>query len=310
MTEGLAALTGGTGFLGGYVGAALAREGWRVRRLVRHARADDATVPGDLDDAEALDALVDGADVVVHVAGLVKARTESAFFHVNRDGSRNLAAAVARAARPPRVVVVSSLAARHPELSAYAASKRAGEAAFAEAGLRPVVLRPTAVYGPGDRETAGLLRACDCGVVALPHAPGARITLIHAADVADAVVAACADPACDGETWELTDARSEGYGWRELFARIAAAAGRRTPRALPLPRAAVAAAAALNARVQRALGRAPMLTPGKARELFHPDWSSPPERRPPARLWRPRVDLAAGMAETFRSLRVSASRSG
>jgi nucleoside-diphosphate-sugar epimerase len=310
MTQKLAALTGGTGFLGGYVGAALEAAGWKVRRLVRPPRAVAVDcVRGDLDDAAALDALVADADVVVHLAGLVKASADCAFFRVNRDGCRNLAAAIARAARPPRIVAVSSLAARHPELSAYAASKRAGEDAFRDAGLRPVVLRPTAIYGPGDREAATFLRACESGTAVVPAAPGARVTVIHAADVAAAVVAACEDPACDGETWELTDPHREGYGWRELFERIAAADGARM-RILPLPRAAATAFAALNAAAQRVLGRAPMLTPGKVRELFHPDWSSAPERQPPERLWRPRIDLADGIVETLRHLRTPASKLG
>lgn len=310
MTERLVALTGGTGFLGGHVAAALAAAGWRVRRLVRAPHPLAAgDVRGDLDDAAALDALVSGADVVVHLAGLVKAVADRDFFRVNRDGARALAAALGRAEPRPRLVAVSSLAARHPELSAYAASKRAGEDAFREAGLRPVVLRPTAVYGPGDREVASLLRACDAGAVVLPAAPAAHVTLIHAADVAAAVVAACETPAADGETWELTDPRPAGYGWRELADAIAAAAGIKL-RVLPLPRAAAALFAALNALCLRALGRAPMLTPGKVREIFHADWSSAPERQPPERLWRPRVALAAGLAETLRHLRAPASKAG
>ncbi|MFO7854998.1 MAG: SDR family NAD(P)-dependent oxidoreductase, partial [Paracoccaceae bacterium] len=161
----LAALTGATGFVGGHVAAALAARGWRLRVLARRTpRLDLGATPlevvaGDLADAAALEALAEGADAVIHVAGAVRARRRADFMAVNRDGAAALAAAVARRAPGARAVLVSSLAARAPEISDYAASKAAGEAAFAEACPDAVVLRPGAGFGPGDRATLAVVRA-------------------------------------------------------------------------------------------------------------------------------------------------------
>ena len=74
-------------------------------------------------DEAALRRLVDGADAVIHAAGLIKARRPSDFMTVNRDGTALLSALAPEAP----FLLLSSLAAREPQLSPYAASKRAAE---------------------------------------------------------------------------------------------------------------------------------------------------------------------------------------
>ena len=104
-----------------------------------------------------------------------------------------------------------------------------------------------------------------------------------------------------GGVWTLADARPQGYGWREIMTTAAGAMGRR-PVLLPLPAAAVFALAGASAGLARLTGATPMLTPGKARELLHPDWSvSAAEQAPGAP--PPRFDLAQGFADTVASYR-------
>lgn len=303
----LAAVTGGTGFLGGAVVAALARRGWRVRLLVRrsptHPRHPDhepELVFGSLDDAEALRRLVRGADAVVHAAGLIKARSDAEFMAANRDGSGRVAAALAATAPGARLVHVSSLAAREPHLSPYAASKRAGEQAMAEAcgGAPWVVVRPPAIYGPRDRETLTVFRTVRGPVVPLFHGPEARVCLIHVDDAAEAVAALCAGGPF-GRTLELSDERREGYAWRTVLDEAARAVGA-APRIVRVPAPCLRLGGAVAGTAARLLGRAPMLTPGKAREMLHPDWSSAAERQPPPEVWSPHIPLRPGFAETVR----------
>jgi 2-alkyl-3-oxoalkanoate reductase len=298
--RGLVALTGGTGFLGRYLVRALEQAGWRVRLLSRRPRRDRIEiVVGSLADAEALDRLVAGADAVVHAAGAIKALSRAEFMRVNRDGSLALAEAIRRAGRPMRVVTVSSMAARAPELSDYAASKRAGEAAFADFPDR-IVLRPTAVYGPGDRETAVFFNAANGLLLPTPMCPGARVTAIHARDAAGAV-AALVPPGPRGEVFELTDRNFSGLSWRELAAKLLNVTGGKA-RIVELPAAVFRAIALASVAKAHLTGRAEILTLGKVRELFYADWSSAGKRQPPASLWQPSIDLDEGLAETVRWL--------
>ncbi|WP_338661221.1 SDR family NAD(P)-dependent oxidoreductase [Pararoseomonas sp. SCSIO 73927] len=300
----LVALTGGTGFLGRHTAAALAAAGWQVRMLVRDVgRAGDTAaeaVPGDLSDPAALRRLVEGAGAVVHLAGLTKARGPAEFMAVNRDGSARLAEAVANAAPEARLVILSSLAAREPGLSPYAASKRAGEeaaiAALGPAG-RWVVLRPTVIYGPGDREGLALRRLATSVIVPAPRAPEPRITMVHARDVASAIATLCVSGPLGG-VFEVTDARYAGHGWRELLGRIAAALGKR-PRFVGVPDGAMLAAGAAADALARVTGRGGIFGLGKAREILHRDWSSSPARQLPGLVWTPRIGFEEGLRDTL-----------
>jgi len=301
------AVTGGTGFLGRAVVATLARAGWRVRMLVRRSPAhwpdgerETDLVFGDLADAGALRRLVRGVDAVVHLAGCIKARDRTEFMVVNRDGSVRLASAVAAEAPEARLVHVSSLAAREPHLSDYAASKRAGEDALRVAcgDVSWVVVRPPAIYGPRDRETLPVFRMARGPVAPVLHGPDARVCLIHVQDVADAIAALCADGP-SGRVFELSDERPDGYSWRAILDEAARAVGG-APRVVRVPPTLIRLAGAVAGLMGRLTGRATTLSGGKAREMLHPDWSSALDRQPSSAIWSPRVSLPEGFAETVR----------
>jgi nucleoside-diphosphate-sugar epimerase len=233
-------------------------------------------VPGDLGDERALATLCHGVDVVIHAAGLVKARSRSAFDAVNVEGARRVAEA-ARAADVGHVVLVSSLTAREPQLSHYAASKHAGERAMSEVlGGRLSIVRPCAIYGPGDVELLPVFQAAAVSPVLPVPSERARIAMIHVDDVArQTAFLAAAQPT--GRAHALSDGRPEGYGWRELMTAAAAACGAR-PRLAPVPRAILHAIGITND-FTMLLGRTAMLSSAKVRELLHPEWSLSPEER-------------------------------
>lgn len=295
----LAAVTGATGFLGAAIVQALGRRGFDLRLLARRDPIREAwtglepeVVIGGLSDARALARLCDGADVVVHCAGLVKARDPATFREVNVEGARRVALA---AGPDAHVLLVSSLAAREPQLSDYAASKREGEiAAAAILGERITVVRPPAIYGPGDRETFALFQAASKTPILPVFSPAARIAMIHVADAA-AQIAALAERTPMGGTYALSDNRPQGYGWRDLIAEAARACGR-TPRLIGLSDSVLTAAGALGG-LARAAGATPILTPGKAKELRHLDWSVAPSEQAPY-LAPATFGLADGFADT------------
>lgn len=301
----LAALTGGTGFLGRYIVHALAQAGWRLRLLTRSEpmhplTADIPTelVLGDLSDADALERLCAGADLVVHAAGLIRARNRAGFFAVNADGSARLARAVAKAAPGARMIVLSSMAAREPQLSDYAASKHAGEVSVRENAPGPVTfLRPSAIYGRWDRATFPLFKMAENGLVFTPNIPDARACLIEASDVARAVVAVAGAEAHDA-TYELCDETLGGYSWREIALAAGRAAGKR-PRIVTIPVWTCATAGFALENLARLTGEAPVLSRGKIREMRHGDWSSSVAHQPPPAIWRPEVTLETGFLTTL-----------
>lgn len=302
---GMIAITGATGFIGRHLVDALRAAGRPVRALSRRPDraglpADVAVVRGSLDDSEALARLVEGSTAVVHCAGLIKAATGRELHHVNATGTALLAEACAGATASPRMIFLSSLAARHPELSDYAASKRQAEQALAArgAGFDWTILRPPAVYGPGDTETLQLFRLLRHGLFPSPRAAGARFSLIFVEDLCAAVLTLLSRPVPGAATFEIRDPNEAGYSWRQ----VAEASGRFLERpitCLPVPRVVMGVLAVADERLARLAGGVPRLTPGKVRELYHRDWvcrDNPLVRHTD---WRPRVELDEGIARTL-----------
>lgn len=304
----LVAITGATGFLGRYIVRAFAERDWQVRILARrpidHPQLSGLpldVVSGDLSNPQALRTLVNGADVIVHAAGLIKARNAAAFETVNVEGTANLARALEECAVMPRVLLVSSMAAREPSLSTYARTKHAAERLLLAAFNRQcdlTIVRPCAIYGPWDRETFTIFRAIDYHIFLRPRIAQGRIAVIHAADAAAAIASLC-EQGPSHSLFELTDERTEGYSWDEIV-RTAEVALNSRALVIPLPGAAVRAAAAVSLAAARLLRRTPMFTPEKAREVLHADWGSRLESQPPRSLWRPAIGLAQGFRDTVR----------
>ncbi len=282
MVGPVVAVTGATGFIGRHVVTALTEEGYTVRALARRLPAQDQSqnesvswVLGALNDDEALKSLVKGAAVVVHCAGAIRATSRDGFLSVNAEATRRLAEIAANEGRPPRFVHLSSLAAREPRLSPYAASKRAGEQALRAMRDRipTVVLRPPAVYGPGDLETLRIFQMAARGFVLRPMIDAARTSLVHVGDVAGAVLAAVKVETPPEAPVEFDDGRVGGYTWEEI-AQAAGAALRTNPRLIAVPAAVLYAAGAVASLASTLAGRASVLSWSKVPELLHPDWAA------------------------------------
>jgi len=300
----LAAVTGATGFIGRHLVVALHRAGWRLRLLLRREpdmpewrELQPQVVAGTLGDDAALTRLVEGADAVIHLAGLIKAARRADFLAVNRDGAAAIARAVEGAAPSAHLVLVSSLAAREPALSDYAASKRAGEdAVLALLGARATVLRPPVVYGPGDRETLLFFQLAGRRIVPLLGDADARAALIHVGDLVRLMVALAAGPASRGAVLAAADDRPRGYTWEELLGAAARAVGNPSPRFVRAPQVLLSGVALLGD-LAKTWGASSMISSQKLRELRHPDWGVAPEERAGAPGWAARFDLDSGFAD-------------
>lgn len=302
---GLVAVTGATGFVGSQIVRRLAKSGWQIRILARQmpsAALSPGTclevILGDLNDSNSLQALVRGADLVVHVAGIVKARRPADFITVNEGGVVNLLTALNVVNPAARLIHISSIAAREPGLSPYAASKSAGEAAVERlsAGRKWVILRPSAVYGPADMEILPLFKAAAAGFCPYPAAPGARVSLIHVQDLAAAVAAVATTADWRRPIYEVDDGGA--YSWDMILGALGEASGRRV-KGVRLPRCMIYPVAGFSQVLQAMTGETRVLCIAKIPELYHADWVAHGPRLQDEAAYRSEFGLAAGFRETL-----------
>jgi UDP-glucose 4-epimerase len=255
-----------------------------ARALTRKPQPAHPTISwieGDLADPAALARLCDGADAVIHIAGIVNAPTRTAFDASNVAGT----AAILAAAGQRRFVHVSSLAAREPQLSMYGASKAEAERLVMASTTDWVIVRPPGVYGPADAEMLDIYKLAARGLYIAP--PG-RMSLLHVDDLARALLALAAGGPSH-TVLEIDDGAANGYSHPQFAAAIGAALGKKL-RVVPLPLSMLALAARI--------GLSAKLTRDRARYIAHPDWVARGGNTALAGAWAPQIDLKSGVADT------------
>jgi uncharacterized protein YbjT (DUF2867 family) len=288
------AVTGGTGFVGGHLLRAARAAGDEIRALTRGWRPPEegiVWIEGALHDPAALAALCDGADAIVHIAGLINAATRAGFEAVNVGGTAATIDA-ARAAGVRRFIHISSLAAREPELSDYGWSKARAERLVAASGLDWTMVRPPAIYGPGDRETFELFRMARRGLALLP--PKGRFSVLHVEDLCRLILALVDQPDTILQTYEPDDGRDGGWDHRHFARTLGRVFGKRAA-TLAMPKVVMHGAARVDRLVRRGKAK---LTPDRVRYFCHPDWVVTAEARPPAGLWTPAIRTPTGLKAT------------
>ncbi len=296
------AVTGAAGFVGQAIVSHLLAAGYDVRALVHRTKMPIShpaleTVTGSLSDEAALTRLMTRCSGVIHVAGVVRGRTEADFLPANADAVERVGRVAHTACPGRRVVLISSLAARAPHLSPYATSKRTGEMRLQrvadETDLSCAVLRPPAVYGPRDRELLPLFRIMSRGIAPFPGGRDARASILHVSDLATAAIALLESPVRD--TFELHDGQPDGYSWDDIADIVERVAGRGRGWRVRLPGAILRGAGHANLVASRVFGYQPMLTPGKVNELRHPDWVCDNTDLNRATGWQPTLSLHDGL---------------
>ncbi|MFC1642904.1 NAD-dependent epimerase/dehydratase family protein [Myxococcota bacterium] len=314
-------LTGASGFLGSHIAEQLSRADVPVRALVRHS--SDVrwlrTLPNvelfgaALDQSERLRRAMEGVTAIVHCAGLIKARNEAEFFRVNTEGTeRLLEAAGTVSGQLQRFVLVSSLAAIGPSdergtpvapdaaphpVTSYGRSKRAAERAACACrdDFPLVILRPSAVYGPRDRETLAFFRSVQWGVLPTFGSASHKITLVYGVDAAKACIRAIEADVPSGSAFFVDD--GEVYTFQDLVQAAEAAVERRAWLRFPLPRRLVEAVAVGVELYGQVRDQAVMLTRDKCRELFA-QWVADSSATSAALGWTPEVKFQVGARMT------------
>jgi nucleoside-diphosphate-sugar epimerase len=315
------AVTGGTGFVGRHLIGALVERGDDVAALVRSPAKAEALsasgcrlVEGGLEDAAARRTLLSGAEVVYHVAGLVSAPSLSELQRVNRDATALLARDAAEAG-VSRFLLVSSLAVTGPAprgrsldessgpgpVTQYGRSKQEGEAAVRASGVPLTVVRPPAVYGPGDRTFLTLFRlVAGRGVFPLLGDGRQELSLVFAPDLARALVAAATSPATLGGTYHA--AHPEVVSQRQLGEALGRALGR-SVRFVRLPGPLLRALLHAGRVLAGPSGRSLLPAPDKAHELLAPAWRASSEALGRDAGWTAEVPVERGFALTASAYR-------
>lgn len=298
----LIGVTGATGFIGAVLCQRLLEQGFQVRALVRNSTKASSLsvqgvslVQGDLENTSALAQLVTNCTFVIHCAGAVRGNSQAAFDGVNVAGTVAILQALATQPRPAKLLLLSSLTAREPQLSWYARSKSEGEKLLRKVPtLDWIILRPPAVYGPGDREMLPIFQWMHRGITLVPGSADARISLIHVSDLVDAIIACLQSEGAIRQVLTLCDGKQNGYSWHEL-ADIASEQWSRKVRLWRIPHWLLNGIAAANSKASRITGKAPMLTPPKLREMRHEDWVVDNDSITTATGWTPRLALRDGL---------------
>ncbi len=223
-------VTGGSGFLGGFVIPLLREAGYEVSALARSAAAAATVaalgatpVQGDLESSESLrSAFLEAApSALVNLASL-------GFGHAPAIVQAAEAAGLRRAVFVSTTAIFTKLNAPSKQV------RTAAERTIETSDLDWTILRPTMIYGtPGDRNMWRLLRQLRrLPVVPMPGGGKQLQQPVHVADLAHAVVAALQTAAAVGKAYDI--AGPDALTFRQIVASAGAAVGR-SPRALPLP---------------------------------------------------------------------------
>lgn len=234
---------GGSGFLGRKVVQRIASSDAIARVAVRHperARAAlraaglerGAVVRADVRDQASVGAAVAGADAVVNAVSAYVEKGDVTFAAVHERGARTVAREAA-AAGVTRLVHVSGIGADPNARSPYIRSRGRGEDMVRQAFPGATIVRPSAMFGPGDALFDALAELA-CLLPAIPLIGGGRTRLqpVHVEDAAEAIVRILADPGTAGRVYELAGPRV--YTLRELIAFALRTIGRRRL-LVPLP---------------------------------------------------------------------------
>lgn len=272
------ALTGASGFLGRYLLTALLDQGHLVRALVRNPEALSSynspnldVIQGDL--SSDLYEWLEGADTVIHLAGLVKAKDWNSYKDVNVIGAENVAKCAERLGIN-RFILMSSMAARAPDLSYYAKSKFEGEDAVKKTFSGPLaIIRAPAVFGPGDKATKPIFDLMQKGLLPVAGGRGWKsrsLAMVYAPDLIQDLIENALSGKYDSK---VVSPCSIGEMTMPEFAAFGSAALNRKVRAFAIPLSVIYPIAAITTVTLRlfSIGH---LSLGKLAEFRYEGWQS------------------------------------
>ncbi len=299
-------LTGATGFLGSHITEALVTQSYQVRCTLRPSSStkwlDNLNIEKanvDFNDEASLQKACQGVDVVIHNAGITRAKNDAEFFEVNTDATERLAKAAIKA-KVSRFIFISSLEARGPNgfttaISSYGKSKLEAEHRLMtlQNDIEMILLRPAGVYGPRDTDLLTLFQIAKYGFLTMP-ATSSRLQPVHARDVAEAVLTTIQNKAQLGP-FEISEPNT--YSWQDM-AQMLEVAIQRKLRVIKIPREVFLGAGYASEIVSKLLNQAPKLDRRRAKSLAYYSYTCDTTQFKKSFGWQARISLQEGLTET------------
>ncbi len=312
-------VTGASGFVGSHIADRLIASGHEVRALLRESSSRRwlegkpvEIVHGRLLEHESLKTAVENVDAIVHVAGVTAAKTKQGFFEGNQLATRAMLEAVRRynpnlyrfiqcssqTATGPSLdgQPVTELTPPHP-ITAYGQSKRAAEEECERArqDFPVTILRLPAVYGPRDTAILTVFQTVDKGLKPLIGLKDKRVSLVHAADVAEGVRLALERDEAHNETYFI--ASEKQYTWREVSDLIAQALSKKGL-TVKLPHAVVYGVAGVSEFFSMFRSKPSVLNWEKGRDMVQAHWTCSVDKAMRELGYRQQVSLEDGIKDT------------
>ncbi len=298
------ALTGATGFVGSHLLDELVSRGYHVNALARRPQQPRENVNwilGDLDNQNALNELILETDCLINVAGLIKAKSRSDFLHANTESVNKLVHTVNNSGKSYHFIQISTLAAREATISDYAQSKNFAEQALKKETGKNVtwtIIRPPAVYGPGDTETLKIFKSLKWRIALIPAEQQARVSWIHVTDLARAISTAINNEDCFSQTYEIDDGSEQGYSHTEFY-NVVSDLLSVNPAKITIPKIILKIIGHSNDIIGRIFGYIPMLSSQKVNEICHTDWVVNKSFKLKDKGWTAQYDLRKGLKQTL-----------
>ncbi len=315
-----ALITGSTGFIGSHLTEALIGKGVQVRCLLR--KTSDLKwlkglpiefVHGDCTDKTSLEKAVRCVDWVFHLAGVTKAIKEETYFEVNGLGTENLIhACLENNPCLQKFIYISSQAAAGPSrngcskkeldpcepVSFYGRSKRAGEEfVLTHAHELPIlILRPSAVYGPREKDIFVFFKGLSRRINPCPIGPDQRLSLCYVQDIVQGILLAFETQTKSGEIFFLSDGNE--YRMEEIGAIVAQAIGITAFR-IRVPKRMILGIACFSEYLSKFFKGSSLFNKDKAQEIIQKDWVCDITKAKTLLGFEPRVTLSEGARLTF-----------